>query len=234
MRRAVAKEEELAALKKARADHAIRSMAIAAVLSDPKGVHKLLEFPAAELGRRLRSRLWDVSGVVTVYGYDLAAHRKEGEDLRRRIERLSKSTAAVTEPLSEAEKANPIRYPLILQNKLLREEDFCLATSITRKKLEKDVAAGRVFSVEFGQEPYYPAFFIPNLFDRKDFAKVFRRLDGLPAWSKWDFLTSPVASQEGSTPLQLLMVESIEQAMRAADEFTRQFDRATLPKRSRK
>ncbi|WP_322073794.1 hypothetical protein [Burkholderia cepacia] len=234
MRRAVAKDEELAALKKARVDHAIRSIVIAAVLSDPKGVHELLELTPAELGRRFRSRMWDISGVVTLYGYDLAAHRKEGEDLRRRIERLSKSTATAAEPMTEAEKANPERYPLILQNKLLREEDFCLATSITKKKLEKDVAACRVLSVEFGQEPFYPAFFIPELFDRKDFAKVFRRLDGLPAWSKWDFLTSPVASQEGSTPLQLLMVESIEQAVRAADEFTRQFDHATLPKRSRK
>ncbi|QGZ62390.1 hypothetical protein [Paraburkholderia acidisoli] len=215
----VSDNEDIAALIKARTRHAIRASVIAAVLDDPVGVWRLLELPAEELGRRIRSHLWDVSGVATVFNYDLPALREEGENLRKRYERIAKSRKDATELLSEAEKANPERSQLIRQRKVLCEEDFRLATNITKKKLEKDVAGGRVFSVDFGGEPYYPAFFIPKLFDRNDFASVFRRLDGLSAWSKWDFFTSPIESQQGATPLQLLMVESMEQVLKAADAF---------------
>jgi hypothetical protein len=234
MRRAVAEDKELAALKKARLDHAIRTAVIAAVLSDPEEVHKLLELPLGELGRRFKSRLWEVSGIVTIYGYDLTAHRREGERLRARIERLSKSGVASTEPLTKAEKANPERYPLILENKLLSEENFCLATNITKKKLDKEVEAGRVLSLAFGRESYYPAFSIPRLFDPKDFAKVLRRLEGLPAWSKWDFLTSPVEAPGRPTPLQLLMAQSVEQAVQAAGQFANQLQRSAPTRRVRK
>jgi hypothetical protein len=78
-----------------------------------------------------------------------------------------------------------------------------------------------VFSVDLARETYIPAFFLSNLFDRKDFSKVFRRLDGLPAWSKWDFFTTPIESQGGSTPLQLLMGKSMKQVLTAADDFAK-------------
>jgi hypothetical protein len=234
MAKAATKAEELASRKEAQIDHAIRTAVIAMVLSDPKNAGRVLELPPAELGRRLKSHLWAVSGIITVYRYDLPALREEGENLRERAEQLLTSDAGAAGVMSRTEKANPERYPLILERRVLPEEDFCKATHITKKQLEKDLAAGRVFSVDFGREPYYPAFFVTNLFYRKDFAKVFRRLEGLPAWSAWDFLTSPIESQDGSTPLQLLMVESIEQAVRAADDFVNQMRPALPTKRSRK
>jgi hypothetical protein len=219
MPRATRDTKDDTALKDARVAHAIHTAVIAAILFDPKGVEALLELPDAELGRRFKNMLWKVAGVATAYNLDLPALSEEKENLQRRFKRTSK--LKVHEAVADRARANSERYPLLAEGKILRIDEFCRASRITEKRLHRDIAAGRVFSVDLARETYIPAFFLSNLFDRKDFAKVFHRLDGLPAWSKWDFLTTPIESQGGSTPLQLLMAESMEQVLKAADDFAK-------------
>ena len=62
----------------------------------------------------------------------------------------------------------------------------------------------------------YPAFFLVDELNRKDLAKVTRRLDDLAGWDKWDFFTSPNAALGNLTPLQALMRGEVRQVLRAA------------------
>ncbi|MGF6379810.1 hypothetical protein OKW31_002723 [Paraburkholderia atlantica] len=207
-------------LEDARIQHVIRRAVVAAVMFDPKGVSALLELPDVELGRLFKNHLWEAAAVVTVFNLDLPSISEQEENLRKRFKRISKLRTPQHEALTEsAMVASPERYPLVLQGKVLRTEDFCQAAHITEKQLLKYVASGRIFSVDFGPEPYYPAFFLSSMIYRDDFAKVIRRLGDTPAWSKWDFFTTPIDSQEGSTPLQLLMVEEVETVLKAAAHF---------------
>lgn len=122
--------------------------------------------------------------------------------------------------LTDCSAANLERYSLVLQGKLLCAEEFCLASGITEQRLSADVASGRIFSVEFEGEPYYPAFFLSKLFDRKDFTKVVRLLGESAGWSKWKFFMTPRESLNGLTPLRLLMSEEVERALRVAEDFS--------------
>lgn len=78
------------------------------------------------------------------------------------------------------------------------------ASSIVKKAADKDVASGRVFQVELRSKPYYPAFFLSNIIDRRMLARVVRRLRDTVGWSKWDSFTPPIESLGGSMPLGLL------------------------------
>jgi hypothetical protein len=124
------------------------------------------------------------------------------------------------EGLTDCSAANLERYSLVLQGKLLCQEEFCLASSITEQRLSADVASGRIFSVEFEGEPYYPAFFLSKLFDRKDFTQVVRLLGESTGWSKWKFFMTPREALNGLTPLRLLMREEVERALRVAKDLS--------------
>ena len=202
-------------LHNARLQHLINAAVVAAILFDPTGAKALLDIPDAELGRRFKTRLMQVIGVATALNLDLSSLREEDEKQGYRTRRRASELGGLT----DFSAANVERYSLVLQGKLLCAEDFCEALGITEKRLSKDIASGRIFSVEFEAEPYYPAFFLSNLFDRKDFAKVARRLGDSAGWTKWEFVTTPAESLGGLTPLRLLMREEIERALKAAADF---------------
>jgi len=203
-------------LQDAEVRRVIRSAIVAAILSDPTGAEALLYLSDAELGRLLKTRLMEVIGVAAALDLDLSLIREEDAKPSSRTRRR----ALEFEGLADCSAANLERYSLVLQGKLLPAEDFCKALGITKQKLSKDLASGRIFSVEFEAEPYYPAFFLSNLFDRKDFAKVVRRLGESTGWSKWKFFTTPTESLGGLTPLRLLMREEVERALKAAADLT--------------
>lgn len=193
----------------------IRSAVVATILSDPTGAEALLYLSDAELGRLLKTRLMEVIGVAAVLDLDLSLIREEDEKVSSRTTRRALEFGG----LADCSAANLERYSLVLQGKLLPAEDFCKVLGITKQRLTKDVASGRIFSVEFEAEPYYPAFFLSNLFDRKDFAKVVRRLGESTGWRKWKFFTTPTESLGGLTPLRLLMREEVERALTAAADL---------------
>lgn len=196
--------------------HVINTAVVAAILFDPTGAEALLDVSDAELGRLFKTRLMQVIGVATALNLDLSSIGEEYEEQNRRTRRRG----AEFEGLTDCSAANLERYSLVLQGKLLPTTDFCKALGITERKLHKDVASGQIFSVEFEAEPYYPAFLLSNLFNRKDLAKVVRRLDGSTGWDKWKFFTTPTASLGGLTPLRLLMREEVELALKAAVDVT--------------
>lgn len=218
MRRSGSDVKENPSLQDPEVRRVIRSAVVAAILSDPTGVEALLYLSDAELGRLLKTRLMEVIGVAAVLDLDLSLIREKDEEPNSRTRRR----APEFEGLADCSAANLERYSLVLQGKLLPAEDFCKVLGITKQKLSKDLASGRIFSVEFEAEPYYPAFFLSNLFDRKDFAKVVRRLGESTGWSKWKFFTTPTESLGGLTPLRLLMREEVERALKAAADLTEQ------------
>jgi hypothetical protein len=114
------------------------------------------------------------------------------------------------------------RNALVAEGKLLRAEIVCEALGITGRRLNKRIAKGRIFSAEVGGEQYYPAFFLAKELDRKDLAKVTRRLDGLTGWSKWSFFTEPKESLGGLTPLQALLRGEVKQVLRTARAVVKQ------------
>lgn len=154
----------------------------------------------------LKIRLVKVAGLATALNIDLRSIRgqKPGESSR-----ATKGSIRRTDG----------RHSLVAEGKLLRTSNFCAASGLSERKLSNDVAAGRIFSVEMEGEPYYPAFFLVKELDRKDVAKVVRRLDGLSGWSKWDFFTSPNVTLGNLTPLQALMHREVKEVLRPAEAF---------------
>jgi len=190
-------------LDDARVEHLLRRAAVAVVLSDPIGAEALLDFPDAEVGRRFKICLARTIGRAIVLNVDLRAIREEDEKLRGRARRNSKRRMS-----REA--------ALLAEGKLLRAEIVCEALGISEKKLRKDVARSRIFSVDVEGAHYYPAFFLVNELNRKYLAKIVRRLGGLSGWRKWGFFTKENESLGGLTPLQALMRGEVKQVLQTA------------------
>ncbi|MGY6255511.1 hypothetical protein ACXIVK_18780 [Paraburkholderia caledonica] len=205
-------------------DHIIHRAAIAAILFDPKVAETLLEIPDAALGRMFKNHLCKVAGVATVYGIDLPALRDEEDKLRKRVKPESKRTAG-HKPSPRYRDANPERYPLVLQGKVLRKHDFCISAGLTEKKLARFVESQRVFHVFFGPEAYYPAFFLSTTIFRDDFRKVIRSLGKADPWSMFDFFTTPTGSLGGATPLQRLSAGDVEPVLQEAATLAEQYAR---------
>ncbi|CAN7546818.1 hypothetical protein [Caballeronia sp. LjRoot31] len=187
----------------ARVIHVLRCAAVAAILFDLSSALALLDLPDAELGRLFKTRLAQVIGLSTALNIDQRSVREQDKK----------------QPGETNLGPNPrtsIRYSLVAKGKLLRTAVVCEALGITEQRLGKDVAASRIFSVEIEGEQYYPAFFLANELDRKDLAKVVRRLDGLTGWRKWNFFTKPKASLGNLTPLQALLCGDMKQVLHAA------------------
>jgi len=184
-------------------EYLFRRAAVAAVLFDPIGSEVLLQLPDAEVGRRFKICLARVMGVATVLNLDPRSLSEQDEKQRSKSKR-------------DAIRRMSVRSPLVADGRLLRARMLCDALGITEKRLRKRVAAERIFSVEVRGEQYYPAFFLANELDRKDLARVARRLDGLAGWSKWLFFTEPKELLGGLTPLQALLRGEVKQVLRTA------------------
>ncbi|MFP3564013.1 hypothetical protein [Paraburkholderia sp. SIMBA_030] len=181
----------------------------------------LLDIPAEELGRMFKNRLWEVIGVSTILNLDLPSMRDEDEKLRKRFRRKSRLLTSENEDLIQSGSANPERYDLVRQGKLLRMGDYLGAADVTEKKLSKSVASGKAFSVELEGEVYIPAFFISPILHHNDFAKVIRSLGDTSGWNRWDFFTTPTEALGGSTPLQFLAIKKVKPVLKAAAEFAK-------------
>ncbi|MGF6939974.1 hypothetical protein OKW41_009136 [Paraburkholderia sp. UCT70] len=193
----------------------MRNAAVAAMLSDPTGAEASLFLSNAEVGRLFKAHLIQVIGTATLSNLDLSSTREEDEKQGQ----LTNRRASELPGLTDVSAANIERYSLVLQGRLLPAEDFCKAAGITEQKLSEEVASCRVFTVEFESKQYYPIFALSNLVDRRDFAKVVRRLGDSTGWGKWKFFTTPSESLGGLTPLRLLMREEVERALAAAADF---------------
>ncbi|MEM5338842.1 hypothetical protein [Paraburkholderia azotifigens] len=183
--------------------------AVAAILSDPAGARALLEIPDAELGRLFKIRLMRIAGLSTALDLDLSSIRGQTEQ-------------ASTNPKIGSKRGKSARYALIAKGKLLQPGDFLAASGISEQRLTRDLAAGRIFTVDIGADAYYPAFFLVNELDRKALASVVRRLGDLTGWSKWSYFTTPNASLGSSTPLQALMRGDAKLVLRSAAAFVEQ------------
>ncbi|KXU96438.1 hypothetical protein CR51_22825 [Caballeronia megalochromosomata] len=193
-------------LNDAQLEYAFRCATVAMILVDPAGAESLLEIPDEELGRLFKICLARTIGRASVFNLDLPSIREQDEQPRGSNERATNRRGAA-------------RYTPVTEGKLLRPELFCDAMSITETRLAKDVASGRVFSVDVKADQYYPAFFLASELDRKQVARVVRRLDGLTGWAKWKFFTEPKAQLANVTPLQALMNGEIRQILQTADFF---------------
>ncbi|CAM2139669.1 protein of unknown function [Pararobbsia alpina] len=202
-----------AELKDARAEHFIHVAVGAAILVEPEGVDEWLKVPDAELGRQFKNRLWKAAGIAAAYNLDLPSLQAEGEALQRRAKQYSKRRVSEQEDSSEDAE----RYALVRQGKFLSVPDYCRAAGIKVGRLQKELAAQRVFSVNIGAEQYVPSVFLSGLFERKAIAKVVRRLERMSGWEKYLFLTTALELHGGATPLQLLMAGSLKTVLNAAD-----------------
>lgn len=203
----------------ARIDHAIHRAVVVAVLVDPIGAMALLDIPDEELGRLIKNRVWQIVGAATILNLDIQSMREEEEKLRKRASRISKPRTP-REAMTQSALEGSGHSPLVREGKLLRAEDYCGATGITQKKLNKYLASGRIFSVEMEKETYIPAFFLSSLIHRDVFAKVIRRLGvATSGLEKWRFFTTPIADLRGSTPLQCLAIKDVAAVAKAAGGF---------------
>jgi hypothetical protein len=205
----------------ARIDYAIHRAVVAAILVDPIGAMALLDIPDEELGRLIKNRVWQIVGVATILNLDIQSMREEDEKLRKRASRISKQRTP-REDLTQSALEGSGHSALVQEGKLLRAEDYCRATGITERKLNKYLASARIFSVELEQETYIPAFFLSSMIHRDVFAKVIRRLGGgTSGFEKWHFFTAPIADLRGSTPLQLLASKNVTAVAKAASGFAK-------------
>jgi len=203
----------------ARVIHVLRCAAVAAILFDLSSALALLDLPDAELGRLFKTRLAQVIGLSTALNID-----------QRSVREQDKKQPGETN-LGPNSRTS-IRYSLVAKGKLLRTAAVCDALGITEQRLGKDVAASRIFSVEIEGEQYYPAFFLASELNRRQLAKVVRRLDGLTGWAKWKFFTKPKASLANLTPLQALLRGVSKPVLQAAADFverSKRFAKGEIP-----
>ncbi|MBU9576676.1 hypothetical protein [Burkholderia multivorans] len=193
----------------------LRGAAAAAIMSNAIGAEALLDFPDAQVGRLFKARLVRAIGVASALNLDLRSVLADDETQCGRIGRRASEPLQLTDCSAD----NLERYSVVLQGKLLRGSDFCRLLGITEDRLRKRVASGRIFSVEFEAEPYYPAFLLSDLLDHKDFAKVVQRLGDSTGWSKWKFFTTPAESLGGLTPLWALARKRVKPVLKAAENF---------------
>jgi hypothetical protein len=182
----------------------LRSAAVAVTLFDPIGARALLKIPDAELGRRFKRALVRVAGLATVLDIEQRSIREESA--QRRIE-LGTNQGEST----------PAR--LVANAKLVHFSHFCAVIGFTPQRVNKEVAAQRIFSVDIDDEAYFPAFFLVEQIRRKDLAKVVRKLGDLTGWDKWGFFTMPNGALGDLTPLQALFYGDRKRVLRAAAEF---------------
>ena len=188
----------------ARVFEILRSAAVAVTLFDPVGARALLEIPDAELGRLFKRALVRVAGLATVLNIEQRSIHEESALRRRELgSHQGASTAA----------------RLVANAKLLHKSHFCAATGFTPRRVSKEIAAQRIFSVDIDDEPYIPAFFLVEQISRKDLAKVVRTLRDLTGWGKWNFFTTPNSALDDLTPLQAVFYGDRKQVLRAAAEF---------------
>lgn len=187
----------------ARTMELLRSAAIAVTLFDPVAARALFEIPDAELGRRFKRALVRVAGLATVLDID-----------QRSI--LEESTQRREDLRANQPGATPRR--LVANAKLLHKSHFCAAIGFTPQKVDKEVAAHRIFSVDIDEERYFPAFFLVEQIRRKDLAKVVQTLHTMAGWSKWNFLTTPKSELANLTPLQALFYGDRKRVLRVAAE----------------
>lgn len=190
------------ALDNRRVHDMLRRAAVAAILFDPIAAEALLDLPAAEVGRRFKICLARLIGRATVLNLDLASIREEDGRVKR----------GSTRPRSG-------RDSLVAEGKLLRAPIVCAALGITKQRLAKNVAAGRIFNVVFEADEFYPAFFLASELNRRQLAKLVRQLDGLTGWAKWKFFTEPKTSLTNMTPLQALARGEAKLVSQVADAF---------------
>lgn len=181
----------------------LRSAAVALTLFDPIGARALLQISDAELGRRFKLALVRVAGLATVLNIEERSTREESAQRREALR-------------SHQGETTPAR--LIAKARLLRKSHFCAAIGFTPQRVDKEVAAQRIFSVDVDDEPYFPAFFLVEEIRRKDLAKVVRTLGNQEGWSKWNFFTTPNSALDELTPLQALFYGDRKQVLLAAAE----------------
>lgn len=200
MPRAVAATKSKSPLDDVRVENLLRRAAVAIILFDPVGAEALLELPDAEIGRRFKISLARLIGRATVLNVDLASiHDEDGRSKAR------------------SERPRSVRDSLVAEGKLLRASVVCAVLGITRQRLTRDVAAGRIFNVAIKADEFYPAFFLANELDRRQVAKVVRRLDDLTNWKKLNFFTRKNALLANLTPLQAILHGEAKLVLQAAD-----------------
>lgn len=191
----------------ARAMELLRNAAVAVTLFDPVAARTLFEIPDAELGRRFKRALVRVAGLATVLDVDQRSILEESAQRREDLR-------------SNQPGATPRR--LVANARLLHKSHFCAAIGFTPQKVDKEVAAQRIFSVDIDDERYFPAFFSVEQIRRKDLAKVVRKLGDLTGWDKWGFFTMPNSSLDDLTPLQALFYGDGKEVLRVAAKFAKQ------------
>lgn len=209
MPRSARATNDVSTIVDARMQRLFRRAAVAVVLFDLRAAEALLELPDAEVGRLFKSCLAGVMGLATVLNLDSSSVHSHGEKISSKAKR-------------RANRRMSPRNALVAEGKLLRAEILCDALGISEQRLNKRVAARRVFSIEVRGVQRYPAFFLANELGRKDLAKVARRLDGLTGWSKWRFFTEPKEVLGGLTPLQALLRGEMKQVLRTAKAVVKQ------------
>ncbi|REG48982.1 hypothetical protein B0G80_5300 [Paraburkholderia sp. BL6669N2] len=184
----------------------LRTAAVAAILFDLSSAQAVLELPDEELGRLFKRKLAQVIGLSTALNLDTNSNHEHNERPREDLHRVPHR------------RVSP-RKSLVSAGRLLPSAIVCEAFGISEQRLAKNVTGGQIFSVDVGGNQFYPAFFLAKELDRRQLAKVTRRLDGLTGWAKWKFFTKPKASLAKLTPLQALLHGEAKEVLQAADAF---------------
>ncbi|RKR36243.1 hypothetical protein [Paraburkholderia sp. BL17N1] len=190
----------------------LRTAAVAAILFDLSAAQALLELPNAELGRLFKRKLAQVIGLSTALNLDMNSNHEHSERPNEDLHRVPHR------------RVSP-RKSLVSQGRLLPAAVVCEAFGISEQRLAKNVAGGQIFSVDVGGNQFYPAFFLAKELDRRQLAKVVRRLNGLTGWVKWRFFTDPKASLANLTPLQALLHGEMKPVLQTADAFIARSDK---------
>lgn len=174
----------------------------------------LLELTDEDLGRLIKTGITQMLKFSAPLTFDVPGPKKRSS---------ARAAAAAAKPgidLAGLEKqAAPARQSLVDSGQLLPPKNTWEALQMSRQALAKATRDKRIFFVDVGPNPYYPAFYLTGSIDRKTLAKITKLLGDLPGWSKWQFFTMPKGALGDLTPLEALERGQLDQVESAALAF---------------
>lgn len=116
-------------------------------------------------------------------------------------------------------RGTQLRLEMIRRGEVIPVEAFLERSGRPRYKFAKDVCEHRIYTLDSGDVPYVPTFFLDSTLDQRRVRRVNRMLASCSEWECHHFWTLPKCSLARLTPLEALRAGRSADVMRAAAGF---------------
>ena len=125
---------------------------------------------------------------------------------------------------SRSSSAEEYRSDLVIFKNLISFKELSEKTGWSKEENSTKESAGRIFSVEYNGEKFYPAFLSTSFVSISLLEELIENLKNLDNWNKTQFFFLPKLQLDGLNPLQALTKGMFKQVKLTAEIYIRCFD----------